>query len=219
MSAGTEDAKGQGGTAWKRVLVIRSIFGLGSSIVAFACAGWLITDFLERDNDFCNACHLQPEVPLHIGIRNDFDARPPTNLAGLHGATAVAGRAQREATRCIDCHRGVGLLGRAEVKLLAARDSLVWLSGNFDEPTEMSHPMGEPDCRQCHVAFNVPDEFAVELGFHAHSVHNADLGVSCVECHSVHDGGPDPALFFLDAGRVRVECARCHSEFQERETR
>jgi nitrate/TMAO reductase-like tetraheme cytochrome c subunit len=199
-----------------------SKIGFGSSIVpialvgfVIACADWLISDVVERNNDFCNACHLRPEVPLHIEIRHDFDARPPNNLAGLHGATQVASRAVREATRCIDCHRGVGLVGRAEVKLLAARDALVWLSGDFDEPTEMSHPLGEADCRQCHREFAASDDDAIELAFHARGVHNAELGMDCVACHSVHDGGPDPALFYLDPGHVRVQCARCHSEFQE----
>lgn len=200
----------------------RSNFGRGSTIVAvafagllFGVAGWVITDAIERNNDFCTACHLRPEVPLHIGNRQDFDMRPAASLAGLHGAADVAGRAVRKATQCIDCHRGVGWVGRAEVKLLAARDALVWLTGDFDEPKGMSHPLGEADCRQCHEAFLQPDEATIERAFHARSVHNADLGVLCVECHTVHEGGADPALFFLDSRKVRVQCARCHSEFQE----
>jgi len=132
------------------------------------------------------------------------------------------------AFRCIDCHGGTGWLGRAKVKVLAAKDAMVWLGGDFDEPDHMQYPLGEADCRQCHRGFepllqtqvqtqvqsqeNVDDE---STRFHALAVHNADLGVNCVECHTVHDGGDDLELFYLDATRVREQCGRCHSEFQE----
>ncbi len=92
-------------------------------------------DAVERQNDFCNACHLPDGGgPLHIDIRHDFDARPPHNLAGLHALRVREADAPPDPMRCIDCHGGVGLVGQARVKMLAARDALVWLSGDFEEP-------------------------------------------------------------------------------------
>src|SRR5262245_33518966 len=85
---------------------------LGGALVS-APIGWLVTDHLERDNDFCNACHLTPETPLHIEIRRGFDAAQPATLAGAHGRARVDSRAGDEAAfRCIDCHGGASFTGR-----------------------------------------------------------------------------------------------------------
>jgi len=58
----------------------------------------------------------------------------------------------------------------------------------------------------------MPDSGAVQ--FHGLAVHNADLGVNCVECHTAHVGGADEISYFLDAPSVREQCGRCHSEFR-----
>lgn len=184
--------------------------------VVAACAGWLVTDALEANNDFCTACHLPSGAVLHVGIREGFDARPVHNLAGAHGSSKRESEAGDRNFRCIDCHGGVGWLGRAKVKLLAAKDAMVWLTGDFDEPDHMQYPLGEADCRQCHTKYALDiDADDLSQRFHNLSVHNADLGVLCVECHTVHDGGDDSATFYLDTTGVRQQCARCHSEYQE----
>jgi hypothetical protein len=194
---------------WQGIAIGFSAFGL-------AAAGWLITDSLEANDDFCNACHLPSGSVLHAEIRRGFDSEPASNLAGVHGSATSRPAGRERAFRCIDCHGGTGLLGRAKVKMLAAKDALVWLSGDFDEPDHMQYPLGEADCRQCHRGFESGKSAEDESRrFHALAVHNADLGVGCVECHTVHDGGDDAELFFLNAARVRKQCARCHSEFQQ----
>ncbi len=207
----------------------------GVLLVVGALVGWFGSDAIEANNDFCNACHLPGGEVLHLAIRDGFDAEPPRTLAGLHnaadlrgkgsaGAGGVPGRtddapgraARDRAFRCIDCHGGVGLMGRAKVKALAAKDALVWLGGGFEEPDQMEYPLGEADCRQCHPTFRpAVDEQDAALRFHALAVHNADLGVDCVECHTVHDGGDDEQMFFMNPLLVRVQCGRCHSQFQE----
>jgi len=203
---------------------VRTLRGIaiGLAGIGLACAGWLITDTLEANNDFCNACHLPTGAVLHGEIRRGFDAESIHNLAGLHGSATLEPAGDPRAFRCIDCHGGTGWLGRAKVKVLAAKDAMVWLGGDFDEPDHMQYPLGEADCRQCHRGFGralqLQTQGNVDDGsprFHALAVHNADLGVNCVECHTVHDGGDDVELFYLDAMRVRGQCGRCHSEFQE----
>ena len=179
-----------------------------------APAGWFGTDALERDNDFCNACHLQPGVPLHIDLRRRFDARPAVDLAGLHGPVQAKGRAMEEPFRCIDCHGGVGFVGKARTKWLAVVDGFWFAVGHFDEPTGMSTPLRDEDCTQCHAVFQVQDEGIGPPPFHALSVHNAALGVACVTCHVTHDTGGDEDLYYLHPAQVRRECARCHSEFE-----
>jgi hypothetical protein len=182
---------------------------LGASLGA---VGWAVTDRLEQDDDFCNACHVSPGEPLHAGIRRDYQARPPASLSALH---AQAGFADRDdgAFRCIDCHGGKSLLGRARVKALAAKDALVYLSGRFEEPEEMRWPLWDEDCLACHPGFGGAADDPSR--FHGLAVHNVELGVDCVECHFAHDAGGDPAAFFLHATSVRAQCARCHSEFEQ----
>lgn len=197
---------------WKGIAI-----GL-AGVVAAASAGWLTTDALEANNDFCTACHLPTGSVLHLELRESFDAQPVHDLAGVHGASKREYEFGAREFRCIDCHGGVGLVGRAKVKLLAARDAMVWVMGDFDEPDHMEYPLGEADCRQCHrkFALDVAADAGIEfVRFHGNSVHNVDLGVVCVECHTVHAGGDDKATFYLDAMSVRQQCARCHSEYQE----
>lgn len=184
------------------------------SVVA-SSAGWYVTDALEADNDFCNACHLPSGAVLHGEIREGFDARPVHNLAGLHAEAGFQQGNEQRSFRCIDCHGGVGFVGRAKVKALAAKDALIWLTGDFEEPEMMHYPLNEADCRQCHAKFAIQDMPEYEaVQFHSLAVHNADLGVDCVECHTAHDGGDDGDSYFLDAPNVREQCGRCHSEFR-----
>ena len=175
----------------------------------------MVSDRLERDNDFCNACHLTPQRPLHIDLRRDFDAPSARSLAGIHGAAVLAEHGDR-AFRCIDCHGGTSFAGRARVKVLAALDGIWYATGRFEEPKGMAWPLWDEDCRKCHARF---DESRVEEWqsprFHQLAVHNVELGVDCVECHLVHEAGGQPEHQFLHADRVRTQCARCHTEFEE----
>jgi hypothetical protein len=196
----------------------RTLLVLGVAGVIAAPAGWFGTDVLEQDNDFCNACHLEPGLPLHIEIRRDFDALPPVSLAGLHAGAPHPARPASEAFRCIDCHGGVGLVGRARTKLLAAKDGFWWAVGHFEEPSEMAWPLWDQDCQQCHERFEelgaTEAEIAANPPFHALGVHNVALGISCVECHLSHEAAGSEEFYYLSPAHVRQQCARCHSEFE-----
>jgi nitrate/TMAO reductase-like tetraheme cytochrome c subunit len=194
-------------------------YGLLAAGVAFAllsaATGWLVTDHLERDNDFCTSCHLEPGVRLHSAVRKGFDADPPVSLAGVHGAARVETRADG-AFRCIDCHGGHSFLGRARVKALAAKDAFWYVVGHFEEPEGMRWPLWDEDCSKCHPRFaEKPVEPWRAPRFHQLAVHNAELGVDCVECHSSHETGGNADAFFLRTAAVRAQCARCHAEFSE----
>ena len=195
-----------------RVLAVTAV-----AAAAAAPVGWLVTDHLERDNDFCTACHLEAEVPLHAALRRDFELPEPVSLASAHRRAGVADRADA-AFRCIDCHGGVSPLGRLRVKVLAAKDAFWYLVGRFEEPTGMRWPLWDEDCTRCHARF---DEAAPEPWqnprFHQLSVHNAELGVDCVECHRVHETDGAADAYFLHAAWTRSQCVRCHPEFQEGE--
>ena len=199
----------------RRLLAVASALAVVLAATVLVATGWIVTDRLEQDDDFCNACHLPDGAPLHIRLRRDFDGRPPVTLASQHAGQRVSSRADDPAFRCIDCHGGVGLVGRARVKALAARDTVVWLTGHFEEPRGMRHPLRDGDCLQCHPSFEEKQTGFGDPAFHDLSVHNVELGVACVECHLSHvrDGNED--AFFLHAASVRRQCARCHSAFSE----
>jgi hypothetical protein len=177
-----------------------------------APVGWAVTDHLERDDDFCNACHLAPDEPLHAAVRAGFDARPPATLAGAHGEAGRDG----EPFRCIDCHGGASWVGRARVKTLAAKDAFWYVVGHFEEPDGMRWPLWDEDCAKCHDAF---EERATDAWssprFHEVALHNVDLGVDCVECHQAHEEGGRSEGHFLRPAHVRTQCARCHPELAD----
>jgi hypothetical protein len=190
-------------------LVLLCALGAG-----LGAAGWWVTDLLERDDDFCNACHLSEDVPLHIEIRRDFDARPPASLAAAHAAAAVRAREREPAFRCIDCHGGASAIGRLRVKALAAKDAFWYVVGRFEEPTHMAWPLWDEDCRRCHAEYSVRGG-GLGPAFHELAVHNVELGVDCVECHLAHESGGQADFHFLHSAHVRRQCARCHPEFEE----
>jgi hypothetical protein len=202
-------------TAVRRTLLMAI---LAAGLVA-APAGWLLTDRLESDNAFCIACHLSDDVPLHQGnyddFHADFRAAPPVSLAAAHGAAGNPDHPDG-GFRCIDCHGGTGLVGKARVKLLSARDALVYVTGPVEEPEGMAWPLLDADCRRCHDAFDerVPPAGTDPL-FHELAVHNAELGVACVSCHLSHERGALARHDFLHPAAVRRECAGCHPELFE----
>jgi len=185
-------------------------FVLGCAVAAT----WLATDALERENDFCNACHIEGDVPLHIDIRRQLDARPPRSLAARHAVRMRSARPEDPVMRCFDCHGGVGLTGRVRVKGLAARDLVVWLAGRGREPESLRVPLRDEDCRRCHARFPPSDDDRAGTPFHALDVHNHDFDVTCATCHVVHEDEVDAGFHFLATQRVREQCARCHGQFE-----
>jgi hypothetical protein len=188
---------------------------LGVASSALAVAGWVGTDRLEQRNDFCNACHLQDGTALHLETRRDFDQRPAVSLAAAHAEASVEGRPD-PAFRCIDCHGGVGPVGRTRVKILSARDAFWYAVGRFEEPDGMRFPLWDEDCSQCHASFRerAPDAWR-DPGFHELAVHNVNLGMACVACHRSHEPAGLAEVSFLEPTHVRARCAECHPEFEE----
>jgi nitrate/TMAO reductase-like tetraheme cytochrome c subunit len=188
---------------------MRRGLGIALALTLFGIpVGWVTTDRLERDDDFCNACHLEPGLPLHEQLRRDFDLRPPRNLAAAH--------AREPDFRCIDCHGGASFVGRARVKLLAGKDAFWWAVGHFEEPDGMRWPLWDEDCVKCHARFDArPEAMSWRTPrFHELPVHNVELGVDCVSCHLVHDPGGSDDGHFLHPEPVRSQCASCHPEFE-----
>ena len=182
--------------SWPRLLVIGAALGVFSASV-----GWVVTDRLEQHNEFCVACHLDGETPLHRAKGEDLRSRPARTLAAAH----VMGEAE---FRCIDCHGGASFVGKLRVKAVAARDAASYLLGRFGEPDHMRHPLWDEDCVRCHATYRAERDDA----FHAIGVHNTALPYACVACHTGHPEGP-PGLHFLRRETALPVCRNCHEEF------
>jgi hypothetical protein len=166
--------------------------------------GWVVTDRLEQNNEFCVACHLDATTPLHERKMRDSHALPAVNLVSAHYAAEAD-------FLCIDCHGGASLVNRLRVKTVAARDAGRWLIGWFEEPTSMRHPLWDEDCVQCHRGYQArrPDDF------HAISDHNiVDFAHRCVDCHRSHPTeGVTREFNYLDRDATLPVCRNCHEEF------
>jgi formate-dependent nitrite reductase cytochrome c552 subunit len=192
----------------------RGRLAAGGAVLALLLAplGWVATDRLERDDAFCVSCHLPDGTPLHRAKGEDLEARPAATLAAAHAVAGVRGRAD-PSFRCIDCHGGRGLVGRARVKLLSARDAFWYVLGRFEEPERMRWPLWDRDCSTCHGRFEerVPAP-GVDPAFHELAVHNTELGVACVACHGAHGAGGLADHDFIRPEAVRARCADCHPQ-------
>ena len=164
--------------------------------------GWVTTSRLESNNEFCVACHLNEQTPLHEEKMKELMATPPVNLVSLHY------QADSE-FRCIQCHGGASFANQLRVKAVAARDALVYLLGRFEEPVSMDYPLWDEDCAQCHERY----ETERSDDFHAIEDHNLPSFVyRCVDCHVAHFTEGAAQFGFLEPARVRRACQTCHEE-------
>lgn len=186
---------------WGRRLALAGAVALVSGTTAIA-----YVSHRERDNRFCVSCHLPDGKRLHAALFDRYAANPPVNLSALHKT--------KKEVKCIDCHGGVGVVGRSRVLALAAKDSLKYVAGRFKESERMTTPLWDQDCVQCHGDYNAgsfPEGGqAGGRDFHKHPDHRT-LPTTCVECHTSHVAG-DPRIGFLNNNVVLPLCRRCHKE-------
>lgn len=187
---------------WGRPLALAGAVALVSGTAAIA-----YVSHLEQDNHFCVACHAPEGKRLHGDLFDRYEAKPPVSLSAAHAAA-------KKAVKCIDCHGGAGVERRSRVLLIAAWDTLKYLSGRFKEPDRMAVPLRDRECVQCHADYEAgPFPEGGQAGgrdFHKHRDHRA-LSSICVECHTAHVAG-DPRLKFLNNTVVLPRCQRCHKE-------
>ena len=190
------------GRWWRRLALAGAVAVVsGTTAVAYV-------SHLEQDNRFCIACHRPDGKRLHRELFDRYESKPPVNLSAAHAAA-------EKTVKCIDCHGGVGVERRSRVLLIAAWDTLKYLTDNFKESERMVLPLGDRECVQCHADYNagsLPAEGGQPGGrdFHKHPDHRT-LPMTCVECHTSHVTG-DPRIQFLNNQVVLPHCQRCHKE-------
>lgn len=181
------------------------LLGAGAVALTSGAGAVAYVSHLEQDNRFCVACHRPDGKRLHAGIFDRYRANPPADLSAAHASAKTP-------VTCIDCHGGVGFVGRGRVLTVAAWDALRYVAGAFREPERMRAPLWDRDCLRCHADYEAgPFPEGGQAGgrdFHKHPDHRA-LQITCVACHASHVAG-DPRIKFLRDEVVLPLCRRCH---------
>ena len=176
---------------WLKWIGIALSFGFVSLMASVE-----VTDRLEQNNRFCIACHL------HEQIFDNFLANSP-RLVTMAGAHYHKGE-----VKCIGCHIGATVTDKLIVKWIAAKDTVRYLVGDFQEPDQLQFALGDRTCLKCH-----PDSGQSQTrsgAFHNDPNHRG-MRFECVACHQSHPVR-DPSTLFLEEAIVRRMCQECHKE-------
>jgi len=171
-----------------------------AALALIAAAGLGTAATLEDHDSFCAACHTQPESTFYAR-----SLAAPSDLASAHAAAW--------ATRCIDCHSGPGLAGRAGALALGARDLAAWVTHTGQQPAPLTVPIRDASCLKCHA--DVPNTRNFDRHFHMYlarwqALDPATAG-SCVSCHVGHSPSGDPHQDYLQPEQMQLVCDRCHA--------
>lgn len=216
------------------VLGLLALLGIGSALGASA---------VEENDAFCATCHLNPErtyVDRARAVEQAYDGARRQGVTGEDlwqtgraAARDLASSHRAAALNCVACHRGDNSAGdRATALALGARNTLFYLSGQFDpDHNGVAKPdLVEASCLRCHV--DQPHLGGVAEGddnpvliesfdnhFHSYlfSPEYADrTTVSCLDCHPSHLQVPPIVPFFVDEQRaVLPTCVQCHADVQK----
>lgn len=175
------------------VIVSASVFTVGGIGIALA---------LENQDSFCASCHTQPETTYVQRSRQ------------VHAADLAAYHTQK-ATACIDCHSGLGLLGRRLGLEQGAHDLVNYVRGEYHSPAITTNPLGDESCIKCHTKILEHPPGAGKAGtnhyhFYLPQWQQADANAPrCVNCHAPHTLGVE-SLKFMNQGQVGELCESCH---------
>ena len=163
--------------------------------------GIVVTDHLEEDNTFCTACHLHEKKFTEF---HPVEGKRVT-LAAAHN---IAGDKN---VKCIDCHIGATVTDKMIIKFLAARDTVAYFVGAFQEPTHLRYALGTRTCLKCHPTGGTNPE--QESAFHNAS-HHTKMPLLCYECHTVHPTASMETRFLREP-TVKPLCDTCHKDMEQ----
>jgi nitrate/TMAO reductase-like tetraheme cytochrome c subunit len=164
----------------------------------FTAGGFTFAATKETHDTFCASCHTQPESTFY---QRSVDAQA-VDLASAHTAKNV---------RCIDCHSGVGVVGRITAELLGAHNALAFYTGTAVQPAILTRPVGDNSCLKCHQDVTVRADF--NNHFHAFLSRWQAFdpnAATCVSCHGGHTTTADAQTRFVDQNTAQNVCEACH---------
>ncbi len=184
----------------RRWLPLLLVGVLGGSVVAFG-GSMVVTDYLEQRNTFCISCHLHEQ--------KFADFHP---VAGTQVTLAAAHNLPNDKNvKCIDCHIGATMTDKLIVKYLAARDTVTYLFGTFEEPQHLRFALGSRTCLKCHTSGG--QNTAQDNAFH-NAPHHTKMPPLCYDCHTVHPPSSVETRFLRER-TVRPLCDQCHKEMEQ----
>ena len=201
------------------------LVGLVALGVVLAAAGFTFAASKETHDPFCASCHTQPESTFY---QRSIDPQS-IDLASYH---------MQQETRCIDCHSGVGILGRMRAELMGARNAATWYTGTAVQPAVLTVPVGDANCLKCHqdvtsrgytpknpITIFGGDREGGEREGEAGNNHWHELlarwqasgsqAGTCVSCHPGHTTDGTAQTGFQNTGTTRNECETCHRALGE----
>lgn len=217
---------------WSKLVLV----GLGGLILLGigSAAG---VSVIEENDRFCATCHLNPER-TYVGrarvVGQALDTAPSEGWpAGRDSARDLASAHRAAALNCVACHRGdQGPGDRATALMLGARNTLLYLSGQFDpDHSGVAQPkLVEASCLRCHV--DQPGLGGVAEGqenpvmvdvfdnhFHAYlfrAEYRELVSIGCLDCHAAHREIPPLAPYFIDQENVALPaCVQCHRDVEK----
>jgi predicted CXXCH cytochrome family protein len=168
-------------------------------ILVFIVGSFSVAAGMEEHDSFCASCHTQPESDYY----GRSQAANPIDLASFHAT---------KQTRCIECHSGVGTLGRASAIMLGARNAVAYYTGTAKQPAPLTVPVGDDHCLKCHASvYN-----ATDFNNHFHNLlprwqaAAPNSAASCVDCHSSHTTDGNTQTSFLSQAKTDQVCQSCH---------
>ncbi len=177
-----------------RFLFVMATFGLITLTVGVA-----FVSYQEQDNDFCAACHTQPE--------SEYVARSKDAAARQNAIDLAAFHHRKDEVKCIDCHGGEGLGGRAQVIAISAWDALKHYTGTARQPAVVVVPVQNEACSKCHADTLARRGF--ENHIHTQMFERDAPRQRCSDCHVTHRKGDERNAFqFRDA--IFPQCEYCH---------
>ena len=176
--------------------------GIAAAIILLLAGSGLGFAASQEENDaFCASCHTQPESAYYERSL----AATPVDMASSHHTT------DDQNSKCIDCHSGVGVIGRFSATLLGARNAFMLFTHTETQPAPLTVPIRDENCTKCHDNLNRQTDLSNH--FHAFLTRWQTIdpqAARCVDCHPAHTTGGEAAQGFLQAEHIDPICERCH---------
>ena len=178
----------------------RLVFWGISAVFVLGLAAMFTGTQLENHNSFCASCHTEGEQTFY----NQSLAASAVDLASFHEI--------KDASRCVDCHTGPGVMGRFWGLIAGSSDLVAFSSGHYPQPAVQEDPIPDQNCLKCHATIaqkqDMNNHFHVFLSKWQQSDPNAAL---CVGCHNGHNIKGDSKIVFLNAEDTTIICKKCHA--------
>jgi Doubled CXXCH motif (Paired_CXXCH_1) len=195
-------AKQPGPAARRRIPLIPVIGGLILLGVLLAAGGFAFAASQEQHDAFCASCHSQPESTYYQRSL----AAQPVDLASVHTPKNVT---------CINCHSGVGVIGRMTAELIGARNATFWYTGRATQPAPLMFPIGDANCLKCHQ--DVTGSRSQNNHFHYFLARWQSVDPQaghCVTCHGGHTTDGTVDILFLNQATTEAICQSCHNQLR-----